>query len=98
MIHSIYLGDVLVLPLLPVLQNFVHSYAKSVNGEIFNNIMDLILSRENILLAYRNIKANTGSNMAGTDKLAIKDIGRLPPEEVVEFVRSLLMANTATVQ
>lgn len=33
-------------------------YAKSCKGEIFTNLMELILSRENILLAYRNIKAN----------------------------------------
>ena len=37
-------------------------YAKSKNGEQFPTLMDIILSRENILLAYRNIKANTGSN------------------------------------
>lgn len=37
-------------------------YARSKNGEQFSTLMDIILSRENILLAYRNIKANTGSN------------------------------------
>ena len=62
-------------------------YAKSKNGEIFNSLMPLILSRENILLAYRNIKANTGSNTAGTDTLTIIDIERLTPDEVVEKVR-----------
>ena len=30
-------------------------YAKSKNGEIFENLMELILSEENIMLAYRNI-------------------------------------------
>ncbi len=38
--------------------------------------MDVILSRENILLAYRNIKSNTGSITPGTDKLKISDIGK----------------------
>ena len=33
-------------------------YAKSKAGEKFTNLMDIILSRENILLAYRNSKAN----------------------------------------
>ena len=65
-------------------------YAKSTAGEKFTDLMDLILSRENILLAYRNIKANSGSNTPGTDILTIKDIGRLPPEEVVEKVRSII--------
>lgn len=32
-------------------------YAKSKNGDIFTNLTNIILSRENILLAYRNIKA-----------------------------------------
>ena len=41
-------------------------YAKSKNGDIFTHLMDIILSRENILLAYRNIKANAGSKTAGT--------------------------------
>ena len=47
---------------------FDELYQKSQNGEVFENLMDLILSRDNILLAYRNIKANKGSYTAGTDK------------------------------
>lgn len=50
---------------------FDNLYARSKNGEVFTELMPLILSRENILLAYRNIKANTGSKTAGTDKLTI---------------------------
>ena len=49
-------------------------YARSKAGEKFIDLIGLILSRENILLAYRNIKTNTGSNTAGTDRLTIKDI------------------------
>lgn len=49
--------------------------------------MPLILKRENILLAYRNIKTNTGSKTAGTDQLTIGDIGKLSPDEVVNNVR-----------
>ena len=45
---------------------FDELYQKSQNGEVFENLMDLILSRDNILLAYRNIKANKGSYTAGT--------------------------------
>ena len=40
---------------------FDELYARGQAGEIFENLMDVILSRENILLAYRNIKSNTGS-------------------------------------
>ena len=65
-------------------------YAQSKNGEVFENLMPKILSRENILLAYRNIKATTGSKTAGTDGLTIGDIGRLPPDEVVTKVRFIV--------
>ena len=60
------------------MQNVFDSlYAKSLHGDTFTNLMEIILSRENILLAYRNIKTNAGSKTAGTDRLTMKDIGRL---------------------
>lgn len=65
-------------------------YERAKNGEHFTNLMPLVLSRENILLAYRNIKNNTGSNTAGTDKLTIADIRKLTPEEVVTKVRYIV--------
>ena len=65
-------------------------YARSKNGEVFTDLMSIVLKRENILLAYRNIKTNAGSNTAGTDGLTIKDIGKLTPEEVVDKVRFIL--------
>lgn len=79
--HSEYYG----------LQNvFDGLYAKSKNGHEFTDLMPLILSRENILLAYRNIKTNKGSKTPGTDKLTIGDIGKLAPDEVVEKVRFIV--------
>lgn len=69
---------------------FDELYAKAQKGEVFTDLMDIILRRENILLAYRNIKTNTGSNTAGTDNLIIKDIGKLSPEDVVDKVRYIL--------
>ena len=71
-------------------ETFDELYARAKNGEIFTDLMSTVLKRENILLAYRNIKANTGSNTAGTDGLTIKDIGRLSPEDVVTKVRFIL--------
>ena len=50
-------------------QTYDDLYAKSKNGELFPKLMDIVLSRENILLAYRNIKANSGSNTPGTGEL-----------------------------
>ena len=40
---------------------FDELYHRSLEGENFTDLMDLILSRDNILLAYRNIKANGGA-------------------------------------
>ena len=65
-------------------------YARSKDGNTFTDLMDIILSRENILLAYRNIKTNAGSMTPGTDKLTIADIGCLPPEEVIDRVRKII--------
>ena len=69
---------------------FDELYHRSLEGENFTDLMDLILSRDNILLAYRNIKANGGSYTAGTDNRNISDIGCLPPETVVEKVRFIV--------
>ena len=52
---------------------FDNLYAASKNGEVFTDLMSIVLQRENILLAYRNIKKNTGSKTCGTDKLTIRD-------------------------
>ena len=76
-------------------QTYDNLYERSKNGELFTNLMELVLSRENILLAYRNIKANRGSDTPGTDRKTIRDIGRLPPEEVVSRVRSILQNGKA---
>ena len=42
-------------------RTFDELYAKSKAGETFTGLMELVLSPDNIMLAYRNIKANTGS-------------------------------------
>lgn len=69
---------------------FDELYAKSKAGETFIGLMELVLSPDNIMLAYRNIKTNTGSYTAGTDKQNIGDIGRLPPAEVIGKVRKIV--------
>lgn len=71
-------------------QTYDDLYAKSKNGELFPKLMDIVLSRENILLAYRNIKANSGSDTPGTDQLTIENIGCLSTEEIVDRVRRIV--------
>lgn len=68
-------------------------YAKSKNGQVFTNLMDLILMEENILLAYRNIKANEGSKTSGTDGLNMNDISKLEPNVVIEKVRYIMIGS-----
>ena len=69
---------------------FDELYEKGTNNGVFTNLMPLVTRRENILLAYRNIRANKGSMTAGTDGLTIKDVEKLTPEEVVDKVRYIL--------
>lgn len=62
-------------------------YAKSRDGKIFRNLMEIIESEENIKLAYRTIKKNTGSNTAGVDKRTITSLSKLSEEEYVRMIR-----------
>lgn len=65
-------------------------YNKSLNKENFKNLIKIISDRDNILLAYRNIKRNTGSGTSGIDGLTIKDIENLTCDEVIEKVKIML--------
>lgn len=69
---------------------FDNLYKESKEDKIFKDLISIIQSRENILLAYRNIKRNTGSRTAGVDKLTIADIENLSADEVVDKVRNKL--------
>lgn len=69
---------------------FDELYNESIQDSVFHELMDKILEEDNILLAYRNIKTNGGSNTPGTDGLSIKDIARMEPQKVVEKVRFIL--------
>lgn len=66
---------------------FDNLYASSKDGKIFNHLMTIIESEENIKLAYRTIKRNSGSNTAGTDKRTIADLAKLSEEEYVSLIR-----------
>ncbi len=61
-------------------------YEKSSKNYNFYNLMDLILDKNNIELAYRNIKSNKGSNTAGVDGLTIKDISELDNETLYKTI------------
>lgn len=69
---------------------FDELYACSKNGNNFYKLYEIIISKENILLAYRNLKTNPGSKTPGVDKKTIADISRLTDDEVVSKVRNKL--------
>lgn len=69
---------------------FDELYEKSKKNFKFSNLTDIILSENNILLAYRNIKIDGRANILGADNLSIADIAKMNPREVIEKVRFIL--------
>ena len=65
-------------------------YADSMQGRTFNRLVELIALPENIRLAYRNIKANSGSRTAGTDGRTIKDLEKMSDSKLVALVQRKL--------
>ena len=65
-------------------------YAQALKGGTFERLMDLIVSRDNILLAYRNIKRNDGSVTPGTDGLTMRDVEKFTPDGLVQKVRNII--------
>ncbi len=66
---------------------FDRLYAESKNGRIFDRLMEVIGSEENIKLAYRTMKKNTGSDTAGVDKRTISDLAKLSEEQYVRLIK-----------
>ena len=69
---------------------FDNLYQRSSNNCMFKNLIKFIISSENILLAYRNIRKNKGSKTCGTNKNNIISIGKKNPKKLIEYVRSRL--------
>ncbi|WP_420107064.1 group II intron reverse transcriptase/maturase [Bacillus cereus] len=64
-------------------------YSKSQEGKYFKNLVKLMQSDKNIMLAYRNIKRNTGKNTPGVDGLTTKDIAKLPAEDIIKRIKDM---------
>jgi group II intron reverse transcriptase/maturase len=62
-------------------------YADSLDNNTFNNLLPLIISVENIKLAYRTIKGNKGSNTPGVDNRTIKDLAILSEGDYVRLIQ-----------
>lgn len=65
-------------------------YEMSLKGQVFTQLMDKIRSPENIKLAYRAIKKNSGSHTSETDKKNIASLAQLSEKEYVKFIQRLM--------
>lgn len=65
-------------------------YADSVSGRQFRNLVELIQRPENIMLAYRNLRKNSGSKTAGVDKKTISDLNKWSDKKLINHVRRKL--------
>ncbi|WP_019375686.1 group II intron reverse transcriptase/maturase [Virgibacillus halodenitrificans] len=71
-------------------ETFTKLYEKANNKDTFGHLYDIIISRENILLAFRTIKSNKGSKTPGTDGKTINDIRELSENELVKLIQTKL--------
>lgn len=62
-------------------------YQQSSENQKFKNLMQYILSDNNILLAYRNIKRNTGSYTPSVDGKTISDIEIIPTSVFLTIIK-----------
>jgi group II intron reverse transcriptase/maturase len=67
-------------------------YAQSKSGKRnFRDLMEMIISDENILLAYHMIKANTGSKTKGTDGYTIIHMAEQDQTHFIQFMRETVV-------
>lgn len=71
-------------------QQFDILYSKSKKQQRFPELMDLISSRENILLAYRNISKNKGSKTPGTDGKTIRYLSGFTDQALIRYIQKRL--------
>ena len=62
-------------------------YADSKTGKAFTKLMPIIMSEENIRLAYRNLKANSGSRTPGADGKTIDDLKRWNDTDLIRNIQ-----------
>lgn len=66
---------------------FDELYADSVKGINFTSLVELMKSPENIKLAHRNMRKNSGSKTAGVDNKTISDLNKWNEEKLIQHVR-----------
>lgn len=69
-------------------------YRQSQEGKKFTDLLGIITSKNNILLAYRNIKSNKGSKTSGVDHKSITSINDADVSSLVEKVQMMFQNYT----
>ena len=72
---------------------FEKLYAESRGGNEFTNLIDLILSHDNIMLAFRELCRNSYMVENSHDKDSVSKIGNMNPDEIVEHVRFIAVGS-----
>jgi RNA-directed DNA polymerase len=71
-------------------ETFDELYKESQTGKSFTGLYEMIVSENNILLAYRTIKGNKGSKTAGVDSFKIGHYKSMTKENFLALVRNQL--------
>lgn len=69
---------------------FDNLYTDSKNGKKFKNLMKMISSKKNILLAYRTLKKNNGGKTPGVDGKTIDYLKNMKTDELVKRIQDKL--------
>ena len=70
---------------------FDNLYAESCSDKKFKDLLQFIISEENILLAYRNIKKNKGSKTVGTDNVNITYFENMDNKKFAKYIQNKLI-------
>lgn len=65
-------------------------YAESKEQKVFSDLMGYICSEQNIRLAYRNIKTNSGSKTAGADNKTISHLEKWETAKLIQHIQKKL--------
>lgn len=71
-------------------ETFDRLYDDSLNDQCLDNLYPIIISKNNILLAYRTIKANKGSKTTGTDGFSINSYKEMQEDHFIAHIRTAL--------
>ncbi|EOL42993.1 hypothetical protein RV11_GL003188 [Enterococcus phoeniculicola] len=71
-----------------MIDSFDDLYKASSDNQTFSNLMEIVTSPNNILLAYRNVKGNSGSVSPGVDNKNIDDLKDIPNTDFIKIVQA----------